>query len=693
MVDKKRKYSLEELLSLNVDSIGKDEASVAVEDLRDEINKHNYYYYVEDNPIISDAEYDKLMLNLEKLEEKFPELVTDDSPTQRVGAPIEGGFPTVEHGEKMLSLQDAFSYDELRDFLRRVYKDLGVSETEVEFSCELKIDGSAVSLVYENGRFARGATRGDGVVGEDITPNLKTIKAIPLRLIEKEGYKIPSRLEVRGEVYLGKEEFKKINREREKEGLPLFANPRNAAAGSLRQIDPKNTAKRNLSIFIYGVVRSPELNIDCHYEMLGYLKEIGFRVNPHIKKVIGFDQIKEYCDEWETKRKNLPYETDGIVIKVSRFDYQERLGQTSKNPRWAVAFKFPPEEGTTQILDVEVNVGRTGALTPVAVLKPVTVSGSTISHATLHNEDEIKRKDVKIGDWVLVHKAGEVIPEIVKVIKERRDGTEREFKMPDKCPVCGSDAVRPEGEAVRRCTSVACPAQQFERIVHFASKGGMDIDGLGPAIVEKLLDRKLISDPADIYYLRYEDIYSLENFKDKSTRNLLNAIWESKKRPLSRLLFALGIRYVGSHIAEVLSSHFKSLDKLMEARYEDLEKIDEIGPRIAQSIVTFFKQEQNLKVIEKLRKAGVNFKSELKEVKEKEEFKGKTFVLTGKLSSFTRGEATEIIEKFGGRVTSSVSRSTDYVLVGEDPGSKLDDARRYGIKTISEEEFKKMAGM
>ncbi|MBC7334330.1 MAG: NAD-dependent DNA ligase LigA, partial [Actinobacteria bacterium] len=581
MVEKKRKYSLEDLLSLSIDKVTRDEASLIVEELREEINEHNYHYYVEDNPIISDAEFDVLMRKLEKLEEKFPELITDDSPTQRVGAPVEGGFPTVEHGERMLSLQDAFSYDELRDFLRRVYKDLGLDEQQVEFSCELKIDGSAVSLVYEDGRFVRGATRGDGVVGEDITANLKTIKSIPLRLFEKEGYNIPSRLEVRGEAYLGKDEFKKINAEREKEGLPLFANPRNAAAGSLRQIDPQNTAKRNLNIFIYGVVRNPELNIDNHFDTLLYLKEIGFRINPHIKKVVGFDEIKKYCDEWEVKRKELPYETDGIVIKVNRFDFQERLGQTSKNPRWAIAFKFPPEEATTQIVDVEVNVGRTGALTPVAVLRPVSVSGSTITHATLHNEDEIKRKDIRIGDWVLVHKAGEVIPEIVKVIKERRNGTEKEFKMPDKCPVCGSDAVRPEGEAVRRCTSVACPAQQFERIVHFASKGGMDIDGLGPAIVEKLLSKKLISDPSDIYYLKYEDIYSLENFKDKSTRNLLNAIEESKKRPLSRLLFALGIRYVGSHIADVLASHFESLDELMKAKYEDLEKINEIGPRIA----------------------------------------------------------------------------------------------------------------
>ncbi|MCJ7727465.1 MAG: NAD-dependent DNA ligase LigA, partial [Actinobacteria bacterium] len=430
MEEKSKRSKLEEFLNIDIKNIIKDDAKLIVEGLRNELAKHNYYYYIKDNPIISDHQYDMLLRNLSMLEKKYPELITEDSPTQRIGAPLEGGFSTVEHGERMLSLQDAFSYQELKDFLARVYKDLERGENEVEFICELKIDGSAVSLVYEDGRFARGATRGDGVLGEDITSNLKTIRAIPLRLFRKAGVKIPSRLEVRGEVYLAKDEFKRINTEREEEGLATFANPRNAAAGSLRQIDPQSTASRRLNIFIYGAVASGELDIASHYEMLNYLAEVGLKINPNIRKTAGFEEIKRYLESWEEKRKDLPYETDGVVIKVNDFAYQRKLGQTSRNPRWAIAYKFPPEEEVTRILDIKVSVGRTGALTPVAVLKPVTVAGSTISHATLHNEDEIRRKDVKVGDWVVVHKAGDVIPEIVKVIKERRDGSQKEFRMP-----------------------------------------------------------------------------------------------------------------------------------------------------------------------------------------------------------------------------------------------------------------------
>ncbi len=440
-------------------------------------------------------------------------------------------------------------------------------------------------------------------------------------------------------MYLAKDEFKKINQQREEEGLPTFANPRNAAAGSLRQIDPKMTAERKLIFFFMGLLQTTELaqlqESIISLKLLLYLQNIGLRVNPNIKKANGFDEIRDYIEYWRERRHELPYETDGIVIKVNKFSYQQKLGQTSKNPRWAAAFKYPPEEQVTKVLDITVNVGRTGTLTPVAVLQPVRVSGSTVSHATLHNEDEVRRKDVRIGDWVVVHKAGEVIPEIVMSIKERRDGKEKEFKMPRKCPVCGSDVVRPEGEVAARCTSLACPAQQFERIIHFTSKGAMDIDGLGPAVVEKLLARKIIKDAADIYYLKYEDIFSLENFKEKSTNNLLSAIEKSKSRPLSRLLFAMGIRFVGSHIADVLSGNFKNLDELKEAGYEDLSNIYEIGPRIAESILSFFKQEQNLKIIEKLRAANVNFNSEIKKITEKSQFSGKTFVLTGKLSSFS----------------------------------------------------------
>ncbi|MDZ7837633.1 MAG: NAD-dependent DNA ligase LigA [Actinomycetota bacterium] len=596
----------------------------------------------------------------------------------------------MEHGEKMLSLQDAFGHEELKAFLDRVYKDLGLEEDQVEFVCELKIDGSAVSLVYQDGSFVTGATRGDGVTGEDITRNLRTIKAIPLKLMDE--VQIPSRLEVRGEVYLGKDEFLQINQQREEEGLAVFANPRNAAAGSLRQIDPAQTAKRRLSIFIYGAVSNQELGLNNHYHMLEYLKKCGLRVNPHVNKVTGYENIKKYCDRWEEERKKLPYETDGIVIKVNDFSYQQKLGQTSRNPRWALAYKFPPEQEVTRVLDIKVSVGRTGALTPVAKLEPVTVAGSTVSNATLHNEDEVNRKDVRIGDWVIIHKAGDVIPEIVKVITERRDGTEKKFKMPQRCPVCDSEVIRAEGEAASRCISLACPAVQFEAIVHFASKGAMDIDGLGPAIIKQLLDRGLIADTADIYFLDYDDIFSLENFKQKSTRNLLGSIHKSKGQPLSRLLFGLGIRFVGQHVAEILADEFGDLDNLIEADFSQLESIDEIGPRIARSIVSFFKQKQNLEVIEKLRKAGLNFSAKKKKVEQKEGFAEKTFVLTGKLEDFTRSQAADLIEKFGGKVTSAVSKSTDVVIAGRDAGSKLDNAKKLSIKVIDEKQFKNMMG-
>ena len=678
---------LQNLLDIDISKIKKEEAANISEKLILELNQHNYHYYIEDNPVITDAQYDKLLRNLFNLEARFPEIITSDSPTQRIGAPLEGGFPTVVHSERMMSLQDAFDYTELKEFIDRVYKDLNLSEEEVEFVCELKIDGLAVSLLYENGLLLRGATRGDGETGEDITSNIKTIKTIPLRLIPG-SKKIPFRLEVRGEAYLSKEEFKRINEEREEQGLFVFANPRNSAAGSLRQIDPKITSGRKLNIFIYAMASNNELQIENHYEILNYLKEIGLRVNPNIKKVKGFEEIKKYCESWKDKRKDLSYETDGIVIKVDSLTYQKKLGQTTRNPRWAIAFKFPPEEKISRVLDIKVSVGRTGALTPVAVLEPVVISGSTVSNATLHNEDEINKKDVMIGDWVIVHKAGDVIPEIVKVLKEKRTGSERQFMMPDKCPVCSSDAIRPPGESVRRCTSLACPAVQFEAIVHFASKSGMDIEGLGPAIVDKLLQNNLIEDVSDIYYLKFEDIIELENFKEKSTNNLINAIKKSKNQSLRRLLFALGIRFAGVHIADVLAKNFESLDEIANASFEKLSQIFEIGPRIAQSVAAFFLQTQNKIIIEKLRQAGLNFKSSKKKVNLKEEFSNKTFVLTGKLDAFTRDEAKEIIEDFGGKVTSSVSRNTDAVIVGSEPGSKLEDAIRFDVKRMTEEEFK-----
>ena len=690
MQDNKKQYGLEKLLRLDIAKIAERDGGKIAEELRDELEKYNYYYYIKDDPLISDAEYDVLFRKLEELEKRFPDLIINNSPTQRIGTPIEGGFSTLEHGEKMLSLQDVFDHGELEDFIKRVSKDLSAKPEDIEFVCELKIDGSAISLIYEDGRFARGATRGDGTIGEDITSNLRTINTIPLRLQKTKNVRTPSVLEVRGEVYLAKEEFVRINIQREEEGIATFANPRNAAAGSLRQIDPGMTAKRKLNVFIYSAVLDPGLQMQSHFEMLGFLKELGLRVNPHVRKVRGIKEIEEYIESWKDKRKDLSYETDGIVIKVDRFSFQQGLGQTSRNPRWAAAYKFPPEQGVTKILDIKVSVGRTGAMTPVAELEPVKVAGSTISHATLHNEDEVRRKGVMIGDRVVIHKAGDVIPEIVKVITEERDGTQKVFKMPDICPVCHSKAVRPGGEVALRCTSIACPAQQFEKIVHFAAKGGMDIDGLGPAIVEKLLENHLIKDVSDIYYLQYEDIFSLENFKEKSTKNLLDAIGESKKKPLSRLLFALGIRFVGSHTSDVLADHFGDMDSLTGAGFDGIESINEIGPRIAQSVVDFFAGKQNMEVIEKLRAAGLNFGGGRRKVTEKEAFKGKIFVLTGKLKNYSRDRAREIIEGYGGRVTSSVSRSTDIVLAGGDAGSKLEKAVKLGIKTISERQFEDM---
>jgi len=680
---------IEGLIKKEPEDLSPEEAGKAASYLRDELNRHNYYYYIKDNPVIPDSQYDRLFRMLELIEQRFPALVTPDSPTQRIGAPLEGGFSTVEHGEKMLSLQDVFDFGELEDFLKRVEKDLDRPAEDIDFTCELKIDGSAVSLIYEKGMFVRGATRGDGLTGEDITSNLRTINSIPLRL--RSGSRdIPERLEVRGEVYLPREEFLRINNEREEEGQPVFANPRNAAAGSLRQIDPRMTARRKLNIFVYGAVAGPGWGIDSQSEMLQYLKDLGLRVNPHITTARGIKEIKGYIESWRDKRKELSYETDGIVLKVDEFGLQRELGQTSRNPRWAAAYKYPPEQGITKVLDIKVSVGRTGTLTPVAVLKPVRVAGSTISHATLHNEDEIKRKGLMIGDTVIIHKAGDVIPEIVSVVTEKRDGTQRKFRMPDRCPVCGSKAVRLEEEVALRCTSIACPAQQFERIVHFASKSGMDIEGLGPAIVERLIEKDLIKDVSDLYYLKYGDIFSLENFKERSTNNLLEAIHKSKKKPLSRLLFALGIRFVGSHTADLLADDFGDLDTLMKAGFHQIQSIKEIGPRIAESVVDFFREEQNLKVIERLRAAGLNFGSGKKQIERREAFYGKTFVLTGKLAHYSREQAAGIIEGFGGRVTSSVSKNTDMVLAGEDAGSKLEKARRLNIKVIGEDEFKEM---
>ncbi|MBN2169612.1 MAG: NAD-dependent DNA ligase LigA [Actinobacteria bacterium] len=655
--------------------------------LRKELNYHVYRYYSLDDPVISDSEYDKLFRKLKGVEEKYPQLATPDSPTQRVGPPPAEGFEHVRHRGVMLSLDNAFNEEELKAFAERVARGLGDGAGEVEYVCELKMDGTAVALTYENGTFARGATRGDGEVGEDVTPGLRTINAIPLHLVPDD---VPELIEVAGEVYMPDESFSSLNRSRLEKGEDPFANPRNAAAGSLRQLDPTVTASRNLSMVTFTMAYSTDPVPESQWELLSYLGELGFRIGKNSRKVSSIDEAFEFCMEWNGRRDDLDYEIDGVVIKVNSRVQQELLGATSKSPRWAIAWKFPPEEKTTRVSDIKVGVGRTGALTPVAVLEPVKVAGSTVSHATLHNEDEVKRKDVRIGDMVLIHKAGDVIPEIVKVIKGDRKGDEKPFEMPDHCPVCGSLAERLEGEAATRCTNIACPAQTFERILHFAGRGAMDIEGMGDATVSELLSRKFISDVGDIFNLGPRELFELPGFKEKSVNNLMGAIDLARDRPLWRLLHGLGIRHVGSHLAKVITDSYHSIDELVHISEDELLQIDGVGPRIAESVVFFFRQKENERVIEKLRRAGVRLAEEKLERSAEAGLSGKSFVLTGALDGFTREEATEKIEKLGGRVTSSVSGRTDYVLAGADPGSKLEKARSLGIKIIGEDEFREM---
>ena len=666
--------------------IAKDEAEKRIKALRDQINYHNKLYYEHDSPEISDSEYDGLMRELKRLEDEFPELVTPDSPTQRVGGrPLEA-FDTVMHSIPMLSLANAFDEGELKEFHRRVTSAVG---EEVEYVAELKIDGLAVALTYENGVFTRGATRGDGIVGEDITQNLKTIKTIPLKLSDYNG-QIPF-IEVRGEVYIPKKEFERLNEEREKAGLSLFANPRNAAAGSLRQLDPRVTASRPLNIFVYGTGRIDGIEVSTHLEMLELLKKMGFRVNPNVSVFRRIDDVISYCERWVEQRGRLPYDIDGIVIKVNSLEHQRLLGATSKSPRWAIAYKFPAEQKTTVIKDIIVRLGRTGTLTPTAVLEPVRIAGSTVTKATLHNEDYIRQKDIKIGDTVMVKKAGDVIPEVVEVVFNKRKGSERDFVMPQKCPECGSDVVRFEGEAAAKCTGIACPAQLKRGIIHFASRDAMDIEGLGPAIVNQLVDRGLVKDAGDLYFLKVDDLIPLERMGEKSASNLINAIQRSKTNPLEKLIFALGIPFIGSRAASILAERFRALDNLMNSTYEELVQIPEMGPKMAQSVITFFKQEQTKNIIRKFKRAGLNLETAgTKKRDEGAALNGITFVLTGSLEKYTRKQAQDIIEKFGGRVSSSVSSKTDYVLAGKDPGSKLEKAKELGIKIIDEEEFERM---
>lgn len=654
------------------------EARRKARDLRDELNYHNHRYYVLDDPVISDAAYDRMMRELTELEERFPQLVTADSPTRRVGAPPDQAFQPVEHRTRMMGLDNVFNEEELRAYVRRVENQVG----EADYICELKIDGAGIALTYEDGVFVQGATRGDGARGEDITANLRTVRALPLRLLG--GRPVPY-LEIRGEVFLPKASFLELNRQREEEGQPAFANPRNAAAGSLRQLDPHVTASRNLDFICYELGYVEGRAFKTHREVLEQIAEWGFRVSEHWRPAAGVGEIADFCREWMEKRDELAYEVDGAVVKVNRLDLRERLGSTSRSPRWAVAFKFPAEEKTTRLLDIVVNVGRTGALTPTAILEPVFVGGSTVSRATLHNEDEVRRKGVLIGDTVLVHKAGDVIPEVIKPITELRDGTEREFVMPETCPACGSRVYRPEDEVVARCVNVDCPARLFESILHFGSRGAMDIDGLGPATISELTAKGYLRTVEDIYYLTEEQLLTLTGFKDRAASNLMDAIAASRERPLSRLLFALGIRHVGSHVAEVMARRYRRMEKLAAAGEDELLAVEEIGPAIAESVRAFFAEPRNLELIRRLEEAGVNMEEVVAEGPRT--LAGSTFVLTGGLDSMTREEARKKIEAKGGRVSSSVSAKTDFVVAGSDPGSKYDKARELGVKILGEEQL------
>jgi len=660
-----------------------------IEELREVINHHNYRYYVLDSPEISDAEYDELMRELRQLEAEHPELVTPDSPTQRIGAPPVEAFGVVEHPQPLLSLTNAFSYEELAAWHKRVSKLLG--GRQFDLVCEPKIDGLAVALTYADGLLVTGATRGDGYRGEDITQNLRTIRSIPLS-VPKEA---PPRFEVRGEVYLPKAGFKKLNEERAKEGLPLFANPRNAAAGSVRQLDSDITARRPLDIFVYGLGWAEGKAVpDTHWKIMQYLKSLGFKINPNIDLRHSLDEAEKYYQNWAKSREKFPYEADGIVAKVNSIAIQQELGTVAHEPRWAIAYKFPAIQGTTKLSDIRINVGRTGSLNPYAILKPVQVGGVVISKAALHNEEDIHRKDIRIGDWVVVQRAGEVIPEIVEPIVSRRTGKEKIFSMPSRCPVCGSEVIKPQGEAMHRCTNAACPSQALERIKHFVSRGAMDIDGVGEKLCQALFEAGLIKDAADLYRLTKEQLLSLERMADKSASNVLNSIKASKDRPLARVIFALGILHVGEQYAELLAEQFQSIDQLDKASQEELSTIPSIGPRIAESIVAFFRQEENKRIIEKLREKKVGQglgKRKAKAVKPKKlPFSGREFVFTGKLESFSRSEAEAKIKALGGKAGSDVTKKTSYVVVGADPGSKSDKADKLGIPKLTEAEFLKL---
>lgn len=649
-----------------------------IEELTKIINEHNYNYYVMDNPTISDFEYDALMRELSELEEKYPEFAKPDSPTKRVGGYALESFEQVRHEVPMESINDVFSFEELREFDERV-KGL-ISGEKVEYVVEYKIDGLSVSLEYRNGLLEIGSTRGNGRIGENVTENIKTVRSVPLSVENA-----PELLEVRGEVYMPHKSFEAVNAQREIDGEPLFANPRNAAAGSLRQLDPKIAAKRKLDIFVFNVQRISEEKFDNHYDSLMYLKEHSFKVIPDFRKLSEIDGIINEINDIAERRGELGFDIDGVVIKVNSFAQREKLGSTAKAPRWAAAYKFPPEKKKTKLTDIVLNVGRTGVLTPNAVLEPVRLAGTTVSKATLHNIDFIRERDIRIGDTVIVQKAGEIIPEVLSVDKSARNGSETEFAMPKLCPVCGAPVVRDDGEAAYRCTGIECPAQLVRNIIHFASKGAMDIEGLGPALVQSLIESGLINSEADLYYLSEDDVASLDRMGKKSAENLISAIEKSKENDLSKLITALGIRHVGANSAKLIASRFKSMDALLAASADEIASIDDVGAIMAESIVEFLSQQQTIHTISRLKAAGVNMECGTAAAGTK--FAGMTFVLTGSLENYTRSEAAAVIESLGGKVSSSVSKKTSIVVAGDEAGSKLDKAEKLGVKIIGEEEF------
>ena len=660
--------------------------------LREEINYHSYRYHVLDDPVISDAEYDALMRELEALEAAHPERITPDSPTQRVGGEPLDRFEKVRHPAPMLSLDNAFDADEVRAWRERIDK-LLPEGTRLDYVAEPKIDGLTVVLTYVDGLFTLGATRGDGLVGEDVTQNLRTIKALLLRIPVSPDGEAPPRLVVRGEVYMAKDDFEELNRRQAERGEKTFANPRNAAAGSVRQLDSRITASRPLSLFTYAVIQSEGATFSTQWEVLQYLRRLGFPVNPDSRRCANLEEAIAYSQEWMARRASLNYEADGMVIKVNDLALHEELGFVGKAPRWAIAFKAPSEEGVTRLLEIGVNVGRTGVLTPYASLEPVRVGGVTITSATLHNEDYVIEKDIRVGDMVVIKRAGEVIPQVIRPLVQLRTGEEQVWQMPERCPSCGEPVERPEGEVATYCVNAACPAQLIRRVEHWAARGAMDIEGMGEKLALLLVQEGLVHDVADLYYLQPEQLLPLEGFAEKRVSNLLSAIEASKSRPLARLIHALSIRHVGGTVAEFLAQRFSSLDELMAADVETLEAIEGLGPMIAGSIVDFFSHERNRRVIEKLKAAGVRTRRAVEEAKATGPLTGLTFVITGTLPALSRAAARGLIKEHGGRVTDSMSRNTDYLVVGESPGAtKITKAQKLGIPTLDEAELWRMIG-